>query len=129
MKIKKMLTPEQVSQNAFIQQERERLRSHVRLHLALADISIELMSTCFTLGLKDLKMPEVSVRVNTVLKGMESSGKRLRQLVSPIIAMKSEFEDQMQGDHAVEVYRLIKNLGLKNTEILRQFNDDFENQK
>lgn len=118
-----MRTKEEIDKEQFLNLERLRLREHIRLHLALGDISVELMRTTFTLGLKDVKMPEISTRVGVVLQNMESSGKRLRQLITPIISMKDEFQDQMEGDHAYEVYRLLRNFGLKPTEWLREFND------
>ncbi|QBQ41111.1 hypothetical protein E2P86_08060 [Sphingobacterium psychroaquaticum] len=132
MRIKKMINPvvaaAEVARQKHLQEAREALRENVKLHLSLADVSIELIRTCFTIGLKDLKSPEISTKVGATIQTVEGAFKRLRSHVKPFIGIDPNYEDLMQGEHAYEVYRLMKNLAFTNTEHLRKFNDGVEQQ-
>lgn len=119
----------EVNRQIMADKIREQLRQHVKVHLALGDMAIELIKTNFTIGLKDLPgLTEIKVRKDVLIKSIERDASQLRKLMSSIIGVDPEYEELMEGEHAYEVYRLVRNLGFMSTDQLREFNDLTEKQ-
>lgn len=129
MKIKKMLTPDEIAKRKLAEIRDKQVRKDRVFHLILGDLALELMRTNFTIGLRSVYDPQTTSRIGAILSSMESSGKRLRKVLEKFIAIDPSKAELMEGEHAYEVYRLMRNFGLKGTDYLRKMNDDFENQK
>lgn len=118
-----------INRKIMADQIRNQLRQNVHLHLAMGDMAIELIKTNFTLGLKDLPgLTEVKVRKDVLIKSIERDATQLRKLMSKMVGVDPEYQDLMEGEHAYEVYRLVRNLGFMQTDQLREFNDLTEKQ-
>lgn len=131
MRIKKMVHKSEIQSTETIDALRKELKENISIHLFMGDTALELMKTCFTIGLRDINNREMQIRTGVVLNSVNRDLERIRKILSPLFTMKPESEDHMKGDHSFELYRLFRHFAFMPTDELREFNDGCEkaNQK
>jgi len=94
--------------------------------LSLISLICEVIIVAFYDAIKDSSY--LNTKIKPKADKIHQFAKDIQQSINSSIKLNPEWQDHMENYHAVEVYRLLKNMAMKPTDHLKAFNDAFEDQ-